>query len=294
MITLREKQYGKQLCSLDPITMSLVGGGAMKMGGTIFGGLFGSSAEKKRAAAIEAAGRQGVADIQAAIKGGVAEGNAKLDMARGDLSPFRDMGVEAGTTLADLLMGRRTSAEMLKASDLFNFQSELGTRNINRQLAARGLYGSGEGIESLARFNAQLVGEEGQRLVDRLFSLTGLGANSAGNMADLTNRTGLSLADMIFKGGTAAAHLRYDSAVGAAGARSNATRTLGNMGQGLFDQVGEGLMQYGGYQMYKPQIDQSMRLTEAFIKKMGMTGESENGSSMTGNMGNRYGFTSAL
>lgn len=56
MITLREKHYGKQLCSLDPITMSLVGGGAMKMGGTIFGGLFGSSAEKKRAAAIDSAG----------------------------------------------------------------------------------------------------------------------------------------------------------------------------------------------------------------------------------------------
>lgn len=58
MIDLKgEKQYGKQFCSLDPITMSLVGGGALKMGGTIFGGLFGGSAEKKRAAAIEAAGR---------------------------------------------------------------------------------------------------------------------------------------------------------------------------------------------------------------------------------------------
>ena len=278
------------------VATAIGGQTALNMGGTIFGGLFGSSAEKKKAAAIEAAGRQGVADIQAATKAGVAEGNAKLDMARGDLSPFRNIGVESGNTLADLIMGRKAPAGMLKASDLFNFQSELGSRNINRELAARGMYGSGAGLETLARFNDQLVGEEGQRLVDRLFNLTGVGANAAGASADITNRTGLTLADMIFKGGTAAAHLRYDSAIGAAGARSNATRTLGSMGQSLLDQVGGGLQQFGSYKMYKPQIDQSMRLTDALIKKMGMTGDSEGGGSsgMTGNTGNRYGFTSTL
>jgi hypothetical protein len=269
---LREKQYGKQFCSFDPITMSLVGGGAMKMGGTIFGGIFGANAERKRAHAIRQAGEQGVNDINAAIKGGVAEGNAKLDMARGDLSPFRDMGVEAGTTLADLLMGRRTPAGMLKASDLFNFQSDLGMRNINRELAARGMYGSGAGIEALDRFNAQLVGEEGQRLVDRLFNLTGLGANSAGNMASLTNQTGNTLANMIFNGGVESANMRYNSTVGAANARANANHMMADMGRSLFGQAGQGLMQYGNFMMNKPLIDQSMRMTEGFMSKnFGMT-----------------------
>lgn len=272
MITLREKQHGKQLCSFDPITMSLMGGGAANIGGTIFGGLFGSSAEKKRAAAIQAAGEQGVRDINAAVKGGVAEGNAKLGMARGDLSPFRDIGVEAGTTLADLLMGRRTPAGMLKASDLFNFQSDLGSRNINRELAARGLYGSGAGLETLARFNDQLVGEEGQRLVDRLFNLTGVGANAAGNMASFTNSTGNTLANMIYGGGVEAANLRYNSTVGAANARSNATQMLGQMGQNIFSQVGNGLTQYGNFQLTKPIIDQNMKLTDGFLSKnFGMT-----------------------
>lgn len=272
---LREKQYGKQFCSFDPMTMGLLmgGGGQLtQMGGTIFGGLFGASAERKRAHQIRQAGEQGVNDINAAIKGGVAEGNAKLDMARGDLSPFRDMGVEAGTTLADLLMGRRTPAGMLQASDLFNFQSDLGTRNINRDLAARGLYGSGAGLETLARFNNQLVGEEGQRLVDRLFNLTGVGANSAGNMASLTNQTGNTLANMIFKGGVEAANMRYNSTIGATNARANANHMMADMGRNLFGQAGQGLMQYGNFMMQKPLIDQSMRMTEGFINKMGMTG----------------------
>jgi hypothetical protein len=200
------------------VAAAMAGGSALQMGGSIFGGLFGSSAEKKRAAAIQAAGRQGAADIQAAVKGGVAEGNAKLDTARGDLSPFAGYGKQAGDSLMSLLLGGQTPAQLLKASDLFNFQSDLGSRNINRELSARGLYGSGAGLETLQRFNDQLVGEEGQRMFDRLFGVTQLGEGAAGSMADMTNRTGLTLADMIFKGGTAAANLRYDSAVGAAGA----------------------------------------------------------------------------
>lgn len=253
-----------------PILMGA--GAAANIGGSIFGGLFGSSAEKKRAAAIRAAGEQGVQDINAAVKRGVAEGNAKLTTARGDLSPFRDIGVEAGTSLADLLMGRKTPAGMLQASDLFNFQSELGTRGINRELAARGLYGSGAGLETLARFNNQLVGEEGQRLVDRLFNLTGMGANTAGTMASLTQNTGNTLANMIYGGGVDAANMRYNSTVGAANARANATNMLGQMGQNIFGGAGQGIMQYGNYQMNKPLIDQSMRMTEGFLSKnFGMT-----------------------
>lgn len=267
MITLREKQLGKQFCSFDPLTMGLMMGGsqALQMGGTIFGGIFGSSAEKKRAAAIRAAGEQGVTDINAAVKRGVAEGNEKLGMARGDLSPFRDMGVEAGTTLTDLLLGRRVPSEMLRASDLFNFQSELGSRNINRELAARGLYGSGAGLETLARFNNQLVGEEGQRLVDRLSGLAGMGAQSASNMASVTGNMGTTLANMQYHGGVEAANMRYNSVVGAAQAQANSQQILGQMGQSLFNQGGQGLMQYGNFMAQKPFIDQSYAMTNKLL-----------------------------
>lgn len=273
MITLREKTYGKQFCSFDPVTMGLMMGGssALQMGGTIFGGLFGSSSEKKRAAAIQAAGQQAASDITAATNAGVDFGKRNLRTARADLAPFKDMGATAGNTLLSLLTGGSSLSGTLKGSDLFNFESELGSRNINRELAARGMYGSGAGLETLARFNNQLVGEEGQRLVDRLFNLTGVGANAASNMASVTGNMGSSLANMIYGGGVQAAQMKYNSAIGAADARSNANQMIGNMGQKLFGQAGDGLMQYGNFMMQKPVYDQNMKLTDAYIKKMGMT-----------------------
>lgn len=227
----------------------LAGGVAAGVGGSVFGGMMGSSAEKKRAINLYNAGQRGIQYIGEGSDRALAEGNAKLNMARGDLSPFRDMGQEAGTTLADLLMGRRSAAGMLKASDLFNFQSDLGTRNINRELAARGMYGSGAGLETLARFNNQLVGEEGQRLVDRLFSLTGLGANAAGNMAGITNQTGNNLADMLYRTGIDKANMHYTAAGGAANATANAQHIMGNMGKESLGIVSDGLLSFGSMGM---------------------------------------------
>lgn len=277
MITLRERQLSKQFCSFDPITMgALMGGGGqlLNMGGTLFGGLFGAGSESDRAINLKNAGDQSIKYIRNAAKRGQAEANAKLDMARADLSPFRDAGAEAGTTLVDLLLGRQVPRQLLQASDLFNFQSELGSRNINRELAARGLYGSGAGLETLARFNNQLVGEEGQRMTDRLMSLTQLGANAGGHMADMTYRTGLGLADMIYNSGVQSANTYYNAASGAANATANAGHLMANMGQSLFSQAGQGLQQYGNFMMQKPMIDQSMRMTDMLMGKMGggMTG----------------------
>lgn len=254
------------------IPLLMAGAGAAGIGGSIFGGLFGSSAEKRRANAIRDAGIQGADQILAASRRGVDKATAYTDMARGDLSPFRDMGVEAGGSLMDMLLGGGDVSAMLKASPLFNFQSELGTRNINRELAARGLYGSGAGLESLAKFNAQLTGEEGQRLTDRLFGLTQLGANSASNMAGLTNQSGLSMANMIYGGGLEAANMRYNSTVGAANARASGDMMLGQMGQNIFNQVGQGLNQFGSYTMNKPLIDSSIAANNAIATKYGMTG----------------------
>lgn len=250
----------------------MAGAGAAQIGGSIFGGLFGGSAEKRRANAIRDAGIQGADQILAASRRGVDKATAYTDMARADLSPFRDMGVEAGGSLMDMLLGGGDVSAILKASPLFNFQSELGTRNINRELAARGLYGSGAGLESLAKFNAQLTGEEGQRLTDRLFGLTQLGANTASNMADMTNRAGLSMADMIYGGGVNAANMRYNATVGAANATSLGDRMLADMGQNIFNTVGSGFKSFGEYEFYKPVMDSMANMMTSMGKSYGMGG----------------------
>lgn len=278
MITLRERQHGKRFCSLDPITMGAVMGGGgqlMQMGGTLFGGLFGSSAERKRAAAIREAGSVGASEILNAGKSANAQIDTQLGVARGDLSPFRGFGVDAGNSLMSLLIGGRSPSQFLQESDLFKFQSDLGSRNINRELASRGLYGSGAGLETLARFNNQLVGEEGQRMVDRLFNLTNLGAGSASTMGQMTNNAGMQQGQNIFNSGIEAANMRYNSTVGAANARAQANHMLAGMGQNLFGQAGQGLMQYGNFMANKPFMDQSL----AMLQKMTGSG---GGGGMTG------------
>lgn len=88
----------------------------------------------------------------------------------------------------------------------------------------------------------------------------------------MTNDTGQFMARTRYAGGLDAANMRYNAAVGAAGAQSNATQMLGQMGQSLFNAAGQGLMQYGNFQLQKPIMDQSMRLTDAFMaKEYGMT-----------------------
>lgn len=245
--------------------LTMGAGAAMGMGGSIFGGLMGSSAEKKRAAAMQAAGNEG-AD---AILKGIDLANAKAgefnQTARGDLSPFRQFGVDAGNTLTNLLFGGGDVSKVLQASPLFQFQSKMGAQNINRELAARGLYGSGAGLQTLQQFNDQLVGEEGQRLVDRLFNLTNLGANSANSMAQLTTQTGGSMADRIFGGRNAAAQLRYDATVGAANARSNAQQMIGQMGQSV-------LQQGGNFLANLPMMQSNMGLNNAIMNSFGSRG----------------------
>ncbi|MDH4235621.1 MAG: hypothetical protein OEW25_01990 [Nitrospira sp.] len=253
--------------------VAVAGATVLSVGGSIFGGIMGASAEKRRANSIYNAGQKGADDIQVAT--GKANTVAKEygDMARGELSPFRDMGVRAGTSLANILMGGEDASQLLKASPLFKFQSELGSRNINRELSARGMYGSGAGLETLARFNDQLVGEEGQRMADRLFSLTGLGANAATNMArgDLT--TGDLISGNTLSGGMNAANMRYNSTVGAANAVATGDRMLGQMGQDIFNTVGQGLMSYGNYSMNLPMIESATKANNALAKKYGMTEE---------------------
>ena len=70
--------------------------------------------------------------------------------------------------LMDILSGKSDVTKMLQESDLFKFESNLGQRDINRQLKARGLYGSGAGLEALSRFSSELTAKEGQRHYDRL------------------------------------------------------------------------------------------------------------------------------
>ena len=175
---------------MEPITMALLGSAGLGASGSILGGIFGGNAAGKQAAAIRDAAetaRRTALELD--------------DRQRADMAPFRNLGVQAGPTLMGLLDGSTDVSQYLQASPLFNFQSEMGERNINRQLAARGMYNSGAGLETLAMFNKGLVAEEGSRIYDRLFGVTQLGANAAARTATNTASTGQTLAQLATQSG---------------------------------------------------------------------------------------------
>jgi len=184
-----------------------IAGGAVASGaGSIFSSLLGASGAKKSAEAIRYAADKA---SQTAL-----ELNAR---SRKDLEPFRSLGVQSGGMLSDLFSGKMNISDLYKTSSLYNFESEQGTRALNRQHSARGQYGSGAGLESLALFDKALIAEEGNRYFDRLFETTKLGAYAAVNTAQNTTLTGNTLADIQTKAGMAegAAYQNQYNAFGA-------------------------------------------------------------------------------
>lgn len=214
------------------VATAIGGSAALGMGSSIFGGIMGNSSGKRQSA-----------DMRYAADKAASTALEMNNRARGDLMPFRDMGMRAGNTLSSLLMGGGNMKNQLQQSDLFNWQSEMGTRNMNRELAARGKYDSGSGLEALSMFNNQLVADEGQRMFDRLFSVTGMGANAAAGMASGTNATGGTMANVIQQGYTGAANA-------AAGGRQQMIQGV----QGAMGAVAQGMGDYGQYQMMQPML----------------------------------------
>lgn len=209
-----------------------IGGSAVAgLGSSVLSGLFGASAAGKQADAIRYSADRGAEVVE-----------KMNDQARADLKPFRDMGVDAGKQLMRMLLGGGEEMNAVTtASPLFKFQSELGMRNINRDLAAKGLFGSGAGLETLARFNNQLVGEEADRLFGRLFNVTSLGENAAAKTASGNIATGQSIAG-----------IEQGAGQGIAGAIGNQYRAISSsIGSGV-DAIRGGVNDFVGYQMYQP------------------------------------------
>lgn len=229
---LKEKTFGKSYCSIEPAT-AILAGSAIGAGGNIFSSIFGAGAARQQANAIREAAET------------ASRTALELDTrARGDVAPFRQLGLDAGDIVSRIMKGEINLDEALGSSSIFKWQQSEGERAINRELSARGLYGSGAGLETLARFNNQLVAEEGSRYWDRLFNTTTLGANAAARMATNTTSTGRSLVDLAEK--TAPA---IGAAVG------DQYRSIASIGLGVGNAAASGLGNYAQYSLYKPLID---------------------------------------
>ena len=210
-----------------------VGVGGAALAGSVFGGVMGAAGAQKQAGAIKEAAN--IAS-QTALN--------LYGQAKESLAPFRGYGIQAGDQLTNLLFGGGDVSAVTKASPLFQFQSEMGSRNINRELAARGMWNSGAGLETLQRFNNQLVGEEADKMYGRLFNLTQLGQNAAAQTASSATATGNN-----------ASQIQMQAGMAQGGAIANQYNAVGSAIQGGFNAIGGGLSTYAQYQMYQPLLN---------------------------------------
>ena len=81
---------------------------------------------------------------------------------RADMEPYRLTGYEALKDLkgVNLNLPENFQFEMDTGSDSYRWKQEQGEEAINRALAARGLYGSRAGLDTLSDFNRSLAADE--------------------------------------------------------------------------------------------------------------------------------------
>jgi hypothetical protein len=250
--------HKKRFCSIDPITMAIGGGALAGMGGNIFSSIMGSKASKKQAEMMKYAADRGKEIATESRERAWSEFNEKSNRF---LQPYHSRGNQSGKALFDFLMsggntlGGRNIEDLLQESSLFKFERDIGTRDINRQLKARGLYGSGAGIEALSRFENELVAKEGQRFVDRTMSgLTEL--SRQGLQAGMTAVGGAaSLGGSTMALGGQTANLVTQAHMAAGQSTGDAGRSLAQLGPGIAGP----LANFGGsmvqYDLYKPMIN---------------------------------------
>ncbi len=135
-----------------------------------------------------------------------------------------------------------TGGANLQASSLYKFQADIGTEQINKQLAARGQFNSGTGLRTLEQFIRGLGAEETQRQTDRLFSLYTTGAQAGGAGANLLSGFAGPIAGTYNQLGQAQAQ----AALGSASATQGILQGVNNAVTG----TAGGLMSYNLFKEY--------------------------------------------
>lgn len=134
----------------------------------------------------------------------------------------------------------------IDASPLYQFQLDQGTKAINRQLASKGLSGSGQGVKLLGDFIRGLGAEESDRQYGRLFNLFGTGAGAASQSSNLLAAFAPQIAQTQLQAGQA----QSQGILGAGEATAN-------MIAGTTNAVTSGMGNYLQYDLFKSLINRN-------------------------------------
>ena len=145
-----------------------------------------ATAAAARSSARKAATKANRAQVRA-LEAGIEQQKKLYEQGRLDLAPYRAVGPGSLNYL--------TSAAEGATSPLYQLQLEDSEKAINRALAARGLFGSGVGVEALGPNARRLAASEAQARWGRNLSLAGIGQQAATTSAGGGQALGQSIAD---------------------------------------------------------------------------------------------------
>ncbi len=212
-------------------------GDVLKVGGSIVGGVLGSSASKKAAAAQERLAREGLALQERMF-------NRQIDLQE----PFRQGGMTAQNQILQLLGigGDATAADYGSMAKPFGinqfeqdpgyaFRQSEGMKALERSAAARGGLLSGSTMKGIQRFGQDLASQEYQNAFNRyqveraarlnpLQSLMGSGQSSANTLTGAAGQYGQAGANTLSNIGD----VRASGYVGSANALTSALSGIGN------------------------------------------------------------------
>lgn len=138
-----------------------------------------------------------------------------FDKAWGGAQPYRTLGEQTLPYLQYATTGQGTPYNV-ETSPLYQWQKDKGTEALNRQLAARGLYGSGAGLQSLSDFYRALGAEETDKQYNRFLNAVNIGRGAQTEQSNNAMTTGQSLGNLY----------------------ANTGRLVGQSRQGLYENIG--------------------------------------------------------
>lgn len=164
----------------DPISATI---GAV---GSIGGSLLGAEGNRK-AASQQAGAANNAAELQ----------RLQFEQSREDYSPYRTMGNAAISPYMSAILGsgykytdgdgkeQTTGAYNPMSSPSYSYLSQQGTKAMNRNLASRGLLGSGQAATGLTDMNNQLLADDYWKRIAAMGNLVEAGRGSTQNLAAL-------------------------------------------------------------------------------------------------------------
>ena len=201
---------------MDPITLAAL----ISAGGSILGGLFGSSASSKAADSQEKVARDSL-ELQ----------KATIAQARLDSAPWLEAGKTAlSSYMGELGFGAPGFESKFQATPGYQFQVDEAEKGAVNHLGALGMKNSGAALKALTKLRSGLANQEYSNYLGRISGVAGVGQNQVNTTNSLAANSALSQGQLMQDAGAARASGYVGQANAWTGALNNIGNTLGTWG----------------------------------------------------------------